>query len=113
VFSSKGKGAGTVAPTRSMISVPKMHLDHVLPELAHWRTHDLRRTCRTGMGMLGVQQHVAELVIGHTLPGIIAVYDRYSYLAEKRDALNRWATHVLRVVGETPAAGAEVVALRA
>jgi hypothetical protein len=90
-----------------------MHLDRALPELAHWRTHDLRRTCRTGMGRLGVPQHVAELVIGHTLPGIIAVYDRYSYLAEKRDALNRWASHVLQVVGDAPANEAEVIALRA
>jgi integrase len=113
VFRPKGKGAGKSAPTRSMLSVPKMALDRALPDLAHWRTHDLRRTCRTGMGRLGVPQHVAELVIGHTLPGIIAVYDRYGYLAEKRDALNRWAAHVLRVVGEAPAAGAEVVALRA
>jgi hypothetical protein len=81
--------------------------------MARWRFHDLRRTCRTGMGALGVPQHVAELVIGHTLPGIVAVYDRHSYLAEKSDALNRWAAHVLQAVGEAPMASAEIVALRA
>jgi integrase len=113
VFRSKGKGAGTVAPTRSMLSVPKIALDRALSDMPRWRIHDLRRTCRTGMGKLGVPQHVAELVIGHTLPGIIAVYDRYSYLAEKRDALNRWAAHVLQAVGEAPTTSAEVVALRA
>ena len=43
----------------------------------------------------------------------IAVYDRYSYLAEKREALNRWAAHALQAVGETPTISAEVVALRA
>jgi integrase len=113
VFRSKGPGAGTKAPTRSMIAVPKMALDKALPKVAHWRLHDLRRTCRTGMGMLGVPQHVAELVIGHSLPGIVGVYDRHSYLAEKRDALNRWANHVLKVVGETSVSGADIVALRA
>jgi integrase len=113
VFRSKGPGAGTKAPTRSMISVPKVALDKALPKVAHWRLHDLRRTCRTGMGMLGVPQHVAELVIGHSLPGIVGVYDRHSYLAEKRDALNRWANHVLKVVGETSVSGGEIVALRA
>jgi integrase len=113
VFKSKGEGAGIVAPTRSMLSVPKMALDRALPEMPRWRIHDLRRTCRTGMGKLGVPQHVAELVIGHTLPGIIAVYDRYSYLAEKRDALNRWAVHVLQAVGEVPTMSAQVVPLRA
>jgi integrase len=113
VFRSKGKGAGTAAPTRSMVSIPKMHLDRALAGMAQWRTHDLRRTCRTGLSMLGVEPHVAELVIGHTLPRIVAVYDRYIYLAEKRDALNRWAAHVLQAVGEAPRASAEVVALRA
>jgi hypothetical protein len=65
------------------------------------------------MGMLGVPVHVAELVLGHALTGIVATYDRYTYLAEKRDALNRWEAHVLQVVGGTPTATAEVVALRA
>lgn len=113
VFRAKGERAATNAPTRSMVSVPKVHLDRALPQLARWRTHDLRRTCRTGMGALGVPQHVAELVIGHALPGIVGVYDRHSYLAEKRDALNRWAAHVMYVVGEAPAAAGNVVALRA
>jgi integrase len=112
VFRSKGEGAGVIAPTRSMLSVPKMALDRALPGMSRWRIHDLRRTCRTGMGKLGVAQHVAELVIGHALPGIIAVYDRYSYLAEKRDALNRWGAQVLQAVGEAPIVSAEVVALR-
>jgi integrase len=113
VFRAKGPGAATKAPTRSMVSVPKVAFDKALPNVAPWRFHDLRRTCRTGMGMLGVPQHVAELVIGHALPGIVGVYDRHSYLAEKRDALNRWANHVLNVVGEASVSGADIVALRA
>ncbi len=65
------------------------------------------------LSMVGVPQHIAELVIGHALPGIFGVYNRYGYLAEKRDALNRWAAHMLDVVGEVPRVGAEIVALRA
>jgi hypothetical protein len=45
-----GKMNGVVAPTRSMLSVPKMALDRALPGVPRWRIHDLRRTCRTGMG---------------------------------------------------------------
>jgi integrase len=102
-----------VTPTRNLVSGSKAQLDAALADLKPWRTHDLRRTCRTGMGMLGVPVHVAELVLGHALSGIVATYDRHSYLAEKRDALNRWAAHVLQVVGETPQPSAEVVTLRA
>jgi integrase len=100
------------APTRNLVSGAKAQLDEALPGLPPWRTHDLRRTCRTGMGMLGVPVHVAELVLGHALTSIVATYDRYSYLAEKRDALDRWAAHVLRVVGETPGLSAQVASIR-
>ena len=112
LFRAKTRAGGPASPTRSLLLGAKIQLDEALPELAAWRIHDLRRTCRTGMGMLGVPVHVAELVLGHALTGIVATYDRYTYLAEKRDALNRWEAHVLQVVGGTPTATAEVVTLR-
>jgi integrase len=64
-----------------------------------WTPHDLRRTCRTGLSQLkdahgrpAVAPHVAERVLNHSQD----VYDRASYLDEKRDALDRWATHLKR-----------------
>ena len=66
--------------------------------LPNWRLHDLRRTCRSGLGRLGVAPHVAELVIGHTRRGIEAVYDRYRYEPETAAALLLWSDHVLAVV---------------
>lgn len=56
--------------------------------------HDLRRTVRTGLARLGVQPNVAERVLSHKQQGVIGVYDRYQYLDEKRDALEKWAEHV-------------------
>ena len=35
--------------------------------------------------------HIAERVLGHTIPGVEGVYDRYSYADEKADALARLA----------------------
>lgn len=75
-----------------------------------WTLHDLRRTGRTGLSRLGVPLHVAELVLNHARPRLEKTYDHYDYLAEKRDALERWAAHVRRTV-ETPE-GANVVAIR-
>ena len=66
--------------------------------LAPFTPHDLRRTCRTGMAGLGVPDAVAERVIGHKLEGMLAVYNVHSYLAEKRDALNRWAEHLASIM---------------
>lgn len=67
-----------------------------------WTPHDLRRTCATGMADLGVDPHVIEAVLNHvsgTRAGVAGIYNRASYSAEKRQALTRWETHVLQVVG--------------
>ena len=66
--------------------------------LAHWTLHDLRRTMRSGLGMLGVPPHVAELAINHVKGGVEAIYDRYRYQREIAAALARWAEHVLALV---------------
>jgi integrase len=66
--------------------------------LAPWTLHDLRRTVRTGMGRLGVQPHIAELVLNHQKGGVEAIYDRHKYQREITAALALWADHV-RAVG--------------
>ena len=55
-----------------------------------WRLHDLRRTLSTGMNDLGIAPHIVELLLGHSLPGVMAIYNRSQYLPEKLDALNKW-----------------------
>ena len=68
--------------------------------LADFRVHDLRRTCATGMARLGVPRSHISLVLDHvsvtqgTITG--AVYDKYSYDAEKRAALDKWSDHLAR-----------------
>jgi integrase len=77
-----------------------------------WRLHDLRRTVATRMNELGVLPHVVEAVLNHISghkAGVAGVYNRASYVAEKRQALDLWTGHVLAL-----AAGrvANVVPLR-
>jgi len=62
-----------------------------LEPMPSWRLHDLRRTARSLMPRIGVSSDIAERVLGHVLPGVRGVYDRYEYLNEKRDALERLA----------------------
>ncbi len=52
--------------------------------------HDLRRTARTWLGKLGVEPHVAERCLNHSLGRIVQTYDLHDYLAERRAALERW-----------------------
>lgn len=58
-----------------------------------WRYHDLRRTSASGMARAGVAPHVVEKVLNHvsgTISGVAAVYNRYGYDAEKREAMEAW-----------------------
>ena len=73
------------------------------------RLHDLRRTLRTGLAELGVSFEVAERVLNHAMPGLQAVYNRHSYITEKRNALALWAEHVLSLAEKREA---RIVALR-
>jgi len=60
-----------------------------------YRIHDLRRTFRTYLSMLRVHPTVAELLINHKVKGVQGVYDRYSYLPEKKEALDKYCTFIL------------------
>lgn len=53
--------------------------------------HDLRRTVATALSCLGYQRLIVMKVLNHSDPSVSAVYDRYSYDKEKREALGRWA----------------------
>lgn len=66
-----------------------------------WTLHDLRRTVRTGLGRLGVAPHIAEAVLNHLPEKLVRTYDKNKYENEKRDALNRWASHVAVVTSDT------------
>ena len=73
---------------------------------------DLRRTVASGLARLQTPPHVIEAILNHrsgTISGVAAVYNRYSYLEEKRQALEAWAGHVMALLGE---GGDKVVPLR-
>jgi integrase len=69
---------------------------------AGWVFHDMRRTAASGMAALGTAPHVVEAVLNHrsgTIKGVAAVYNRYNYAAEKREALDKWAARISVIVG--------------
>ena len=56
--------------------------------------HDLRRTGRTGLASLGIEDEVAERVLNHQKKGMKRVYDRFAYFPQKRDAIEKWAKYL-------------------
>jgi integrase len=85
----------------------KRRLDALLPaDMRPWRLHDLRRTVASGMARLRVDLPTIEKVLNHasgSFAGIVGVYQRHDYQAEKRRALQRWSDHVEQLVTGTPA----------
>lgn len=63
-----------------------------------FRGHDLRRTAASLMASAGVPRLVVAKILNHVETGVTAVYDRHSYDAEKRAALDLWARELQRVL---------------
>ena len=60
-----------------------------------FKIHDLRRTMASGLAELGTSRTVIGKVINHKgISGdnsVTAIYDRYDYLEQKREALETWS----------------------
>jgi integrase len=66
-----------------------------------WCIHDLRRTAASGMARLGVAPHIVEKVLNHRsgiISGVAAVYNRYGYDKEKREAVGQWSHYIQQLV---------------
>jgi integrase len=57
--------------------------------VTRWAPHDLRRSVRTLLAKMGCPNDVAEAVLGHMQGGIVGVYNKHTYDAERLDWLTR------------------------
>jgi integrase len=61
------------------------------PKFKPFVARDIRRTCKTLMGELGISKEIRDRLQNHALNDVSSKhYDRYSYLPEKREALRKW-----------------------
>jgi len=65
--------------------------------------HDLRRTFRTGLSRLGVDDDTAEIALGHARTNLEQIYNRDEALTALREAFELWATHVETLAGASAA----------
>jgi integrase len=81
-------------------SLAKKRLDREINKLNDgaaippWTLHDIRRSVATRLAELKIAPHVVEAILNHKsgeIRGVAAIYNRYSYLTEKRAALEAWA----------------------
>jgi integrase len=63
-----------------------------------WRIHDIRRTASTNLTKLGIDRFIVQKILNHSEKGATKIYDRYSYMDEKREALQKWADRLDEIV---------------
>jgi integrase len=107
-----GRGEGSF----SGFSTAKQALDATARLSEPWTLHDLRRTMATRMADLGVQPHIIEAILNHVSghkSGVAGIYNRSTYAAEKRAALERWGSHIQTLLAKAEGANVTVLLKRA
>lgn len=72
-------------------------------EMAHWSMHDFRKTARTNLSRLA-PWHIAEVALGHILPGESTIYDNHLYLDELTQAYSAYWNHLAVLWAESRSA---------
>jgi len=65
-------------------------------EMERWSSHDFRRSISTILSAKKVELHVTEKMLGHSLGGILAVYNKHDWLEEQREAYELWESLILK-----------------
>ena len=68
-----------------------------------FQLRDLRRTCETMLAELGISRELRAHLLSHGRDSGVQAkhYDRYSYLPEKRAALEKWAERIQQILDPT------------
>ena len=78
---------------KQKIDLPASHLtlsNYLRRKNVGYTPHDLRRTFATRVASLGVEPYVIEKLLGHKMPGVMAVYNHAEYWPERNASQRLW-----------------------
>jgi integrase len=93
-----GTSIDETRPMKSGALAHAIRKNRELLGLEQFCPHDLRRTCASGLASIGVERFIISRILNHTERNVTAIYDRYSYDKEKRQALVMWAAKLEEIV---------------
>jgi integrase len=68
-----------------------------------WQCRDLRRTFRSTLARLAVSREIAEIMLNHVTGSgksdLDEIYDKWTYVPEKRAALQKLENHLKKLIG--------------
>lgn len=62
--------------------------------IEHFTIHDLRRTAKTKMQELGVDEFISERCLNHKIIGMAGTYGRHDFFEERKKALQLWSNYL-------------------
>lgn len=72
-------------------------------EIPHFTNRDMRRTWKTLAGKAGLTKEIRDRLQNHTMRDVSSQsYDRYSYMKEKREAMEVWDAFVRSMIDDKP-----------
>lgn len=73
-------------------AVTKLYSRHTKLFDGPFTLRDIRRTCKTLMGVAGLEKELRDRIQGHAFNDFSSKhYDRYDYFKEKQRGLQRWS----------------------
>jgi integrase len=65
-----------------------------LLDIPHFTLHDFRRTGSTLLHENGYASDVIEKALGHTVGGVKGIYNKATYIEQRREMLQFWANYL-------------------
>ncbi len=65
-----------------------------ITNINHFTVHDLRRTAKTKLQEMGVDEFISERCLNHSISGVAGTYGRHDFFDERKMALQLWANYL-------------------
>lgn len=93
-------------------SKSKLLFDKKLHKVSHYTLHDFRRNFSSSCAALQVDPMTVERILAHIIPGVMGIYNRYSFLPTMRDAMQKYERWLETLLPNTENTNAELPGLR-
>jgi integrase len=65
-----------------------------ITRVTNFTVHDLRRTAKTKLQELGINEFVSERCLNHQVYGVSGTYGKFDFFEERKAALQLWANYL-------------------
>lgn len=101
LFPSPKNGKQIIAGESVAYAIRRSNEVGIFEGAATFTPHDLRRTAASHMTGMGIPRLVVSKILNHADRDTTAVYDRHSYDAEKKHALDAWGNKLSQLISDT------------